>query len=116
MFTGAIVTPSGAGKSFAKKDERRFYKALDRGIQTSLANFNLIDKFVMSPQHTSGASAIYIDYYMIVYFGTNSHVKFTDANGNQQSYCKGIIIGAIGRWIDTDSLNFQVRINWDSEW
>lgn len=116
MLTGAIVTPSGSGKSYIIKNEVRFYRAFDRGIQTSLANFNLIDKFVMSPQHTSGSDAIYIDYYMIVYFGTNLHVKFTDADGNQQSYCKGIIIAAIGRWFDTDSLNFQVRINWDSEW
>lgn len=85
-------------------------------MQTSLANFNLIDKFVMSPQHTSGASAIYIDYYMIVYFGINLHVKFTDADGNQQSYCKGIIHSAIGRWIESKSLEFMVRINWDSEW
>lgn len=85
-------------------------------MQTSLANFNLIDKFVMSPQHTSGTTDIYIDYYMIVYFGINNHIKFTDGDGNQQSYCKGIIHNAIGRWMGRESLIFRVRINWDSEW
>ena len=116
MFPGALVTPSGSGKSFALRNEARFYKALQKGVQTSIANFNLIDKFVMSPQHTSGAIAVYIDYYLIVYFGTNSHLKFTDANGNQQSYCKGIIHSAIGQYRHRDPTNFTVRINWDSEW
>lgn len=114
--TGAILTPSGAGKSFALKNEARFYRALQRGFQTSLANANLIDKFVMAPRHTSGSIAVYKDYYLIVYFGVNLHIEFTDADGTPRSYCKGIIIRAATQWIESDNLNFMVRIQWESEW
>ncbi len=115
-FSGAIVTPSGAGKSFDSRFERRFSKVLARGIQTSIANYNLIKKFVHSSEHTTGSAADFIRYYLIAYFGTNSHLKFTDGNGNQQSYCKGIILSAIGQYFHRDPTNFTVRINWDSVW
>ena len=115
-FTGIIVTPSGAGKSFDLRNARRFYGVLNRGIQTSLANANLIDKFVMSDRHTSGASATFKRYYLIVYFGTDLHLKFTDSNDTPQSYCRGVIKNAITQWVDSDNLIFIVRINWDSVW
>ena len=89
---------------------------LQRGIQTTLANANLIDKFAMSDRHTSGASAVFKRYYAIVYFGTNAHLEFTDPNDNRKSYCKGIILGVITQWIESNSLVFAVRINWDSVW
>ena len=115
-FTGAVVTPSGAGKSFDQRSARRFYKALNRGIQTTLANANLIDKFVMSDRHTSGASATFKRYYLIVYFGTNLQLKFTDADDTPQLYCRGIILSVITSWLDNDNLNFRLIINWDSVW
>lgn len=114
--TGIVVTPSGAGKSFAERNESRFYRALQRGIQTSLANANIIDKFVMAPRHTSGAIGIYKDYYLIVYFGTNLHLEFTDSDGTPRSYCKGVILKATTVWIDSESLIFLVRFQWESEW
>ena len=115
-FTGAIVTPTGAGKSFDERNAARFYRVLQRGIQTTLTNANLIDKFVMSDRHTSGASATFKRYYLIVYFGTNSHLEFTDGSDARKSYCKGIIINMATIWLDSDSLNFLVRINWNSVW
>ena len=115
-FTGAIVTPSGGGGGFDERSAARFYKMLQRGIQTTLANANLIDKFAMSDRHTSGAIAVFKRYYMIVYFGVNSHLEFTDANDARKSYCKGIIISVGTQWLDSDNLNFMVRINWDSVW
>lgn len=115
-FTGALVTPSGGGKSFDQRNATRFYKVLQRGFQTTLANANLIDKFVMSDRHTSGTFAIFKRYYLIVYFGINSHVEFTDGNDNRKSYCRGIVVSLAIQWLDIDSVNFIVRINWDSVW
>ena len=89
---------------------------LQRGFVTSLAIANLIDKFAMSNRHTSGSSAVFKRYYAIVYFGTNSHLEFTDANDNRKSYCRGIILGVITQWLESKSLDFTVSINWDSVW
>ena len=115
-FTGAIITPTGSGKSFDKRSAMRFYKLLQRGLQTSLTNANLIDKFAMSDRHTSGDETVFKRYYAIAYFGTNSHLEFTDGNDNRKSYCKGIILQVSIQWIDTTKLHFMVRINWDSVW
>lgn len=115
-FTGALVTPSGGGRSFDKRTAARFYKMLQRGIQTTLANANLIDKFAMSDRHTSGSIAIFKRYYMIAYFGTNAHLEFTDDSDNRKSYCKGIILSVATVWRESDNLNFIVKINWDSVW
>ena len=115
-FTGAVVTPSGAGKSFDQRNATRFYKLLQSGFQTSLANANLIDKFAMSDRHVSGATAVFKRYYAIAYFGTNNHLEFTDADDNRKSYCRGIIIRVATQWVSSDTLNFIVRINWDSVW
>lgn len=115
-FTGAVVTPSGGGRSYDERSATRFYRALQRGFQTTLANANLIDKFVMSDRHTSGASATFKRYYLIVYFGTNLHVEFTDGSDNRKSYCKGIVISISTLWLESDNLNFIVRINWESVW
>ena len=114
--TGIVVTPSGAGKSYDDRDARRFYQALQRGIATSLANANLVDKFAMSDRHTSGASAIFHRYHMIVCFGTNSHLEFTDANDVRQSYCKGVILSVARQWLQSKTPNFLVKIHWDSVW
>ena len=115
-FTGAIVTPTGSGKSYDERQGMRFYKALQRGIIATLAEANLADKFVMSDRHTSGASAVFKRYYLIDYFGTNAHFEFTDSNDNRKSYCKGIVISIITQWLESKSLQFLVRINWDSVW
>ena len=115
-FTGVIVTPSGSGKSFDQRNATRFYKLLQRGFTSTLANANLIDKFAMSDRHTSGAIAIFKRYYAIAYFGTNAHLEFTDSDDNRKSYCKGIILSVVTQWVSTDSLDFLVRINWNSVW
>lgn len=70
----------------------------------------------MSDRHTSGAIAVFKRYYMIAYFGTNAHLEFTDSDDARKSYCKGIILTVATVWIDSDNLNFIVRINWDSVW
>lgn len=115
-FTGVIVTPTGSGKSHDQRNATRFYKVLQRGFQTTLANANLVDKFAMSDRHTSGAIATFKRYYLIFYFGTNSHIEFTDGSDNRKSYCRGIIISVATQWIESNSLKFMVIINWDSVW
>lgn len=115
-ITGIIVTPSGAGKSYDERNASRWYRVLERGMQTSLANANIIEKFAMSDRHISGASAVFVRYFMIIYFGTNAHVEFTDPNDNRKSYCRGVILALSRQWIDSNSLVFLIRINWDSVW
>ena len=114
-FTGALVTPMGGGKSFDLRFAARFYRALTQGIQTSLAKVNLVDKFIMSDEHVTGGNS-FIRYYLIVYFGTNSHLEFTDASDNRKSYCRGIILSAPAVWIESDYTNFILKINWQSVW
>ncbi len=115
-FTGAKVTPSGAGRQFDYRIEARFYRALAQGVHATLAEANLVDKFFMSPRHTAGSGAVFERYYMIVYFGTNSHMSFTDADGNQQSYCKGIVAPRMDTvWVNRTQ-NFLLKINWASVW
>lgn len=70
----------------------------------------------MSARHTSGASAVFVRYYLIVYFGTNLHLEFTDSDDSRKSYCRGIVKSASTQWLDSTSLVFMVRINWDSVW
>ncbi|KKL17470.1 hypothetical protein LCGC14_2485220, partial [marine sediment metagenome] len=88
-----------------------------RGIATSLTNANLVANFFMLPRHTSGSSAIFNEYYLIGYLGVDAHIKFMDANGTQQSYCKGIVLSAIRQWNPgNDPINWLLRINWESVW
>lgn len=115
-ITGVVVTPSGGGKSFDQRNATRFYKLLQRGFVSSLANANLIDKFAMSDRHVSGAIAVFKRYYAITYFGTNSHLEFTDADDNRKSYCRGIILRVVTQWLELNSLRFMVIIDWDSVW
>ncbi len=89
---------------------------LQRGFQTTLANANLVDKFVMSDRHTSGAIAVFKRYYAIFYFGINSHLEFTDPDSNIKSYCRGIALSVTIVWLQSDSLKFIVRFNWASVW
>ena len=60
------MTPSGAGKSYDERNAARFYSFMERGVMTTLAKANLVDKFIMSDRHTSGASATFKRYYLIL--------------------------------------------------
>ena len=114
--TGAIVTPSGAGESYDKRKEERFYNTIVTGIEQGRTRAGLVDKFFMSPRHTSGASATFKRYHLIHYFGTDDHVLFTDANGTQQSYCTGIVTDYELRWVSIKNQLFVVRSNFWSVW
>lgn len=115
--TGIIVTDTGGGgMSYDFRSERKGYQSLLRGLQTSLANAKLIDQFMMSNRHTSGATATFEQYYLVIYFGVNNHWPFTDHNGNQKSYCRGVVTNFSITWLGTSNLTFNVDFNWRSVW
>ena len=116
FYTGISVSDVGSGLSYDLRNAKRGYKAYTKGIQTSVANAKLIDQFFMSDRHTSGATATYKKYYMIIYFGVNDHWLFTDHNGTQKSYCKGVALGGDINWIDARSLTCSITIHWRSVW
>ena len=103
-WTGSQVTDSGGGNSFALRWNRRGYSIPITGWTTTRANAALIDKFIMSDRHTSGDSATYKDYYLVIYFGVNDHWLFIDASNNQKSYCKGMILNGNFTWNKSNSL------------
>lgn len=114
--TGAIVTPSGAGESYDKRKEERFYNTILQGVMGTRTQANGADQFLMSSRHTSGASAVFTRYHLILYFGTNDHIKFTDANGTQQSYCTGIVTDWEIVWLDVRNQVSVLRLNFWSVW
>ena len=114
--TGAIVTPSGAGESYDKRKEARFYNILVQGILSTRTQYGLIDKFLMTSRHTSGTPGVFKRYYLIFYFGVNDHILFTDANSVQQSYCKGIVSDWEVVWVDARNQISVVRMNFWSVW
>jgi len=113
--TGIRVSDMVGGKSYDIRWMKRFYQLLAKGIETSVANADLIEGFIMSNRHTAGDSATFVRYYLIVYFGVNTHLKFTDASGNRQSYCKGVVLGGI---INVIMANFYaiIQITFRSVW
>ena len=116
--TGIRVSDMVGGKSYDIRWQKRFYQTMARGIETSIANADLIEEFIMSDRHTAGDSATFKRYYMIVYFGVNIHLKFTDASGNRQSYCRGVVLGGIMNWIDKGKADLTaiIQINFRSVW
>lgn len=116
FYTGHNVSDVGSGLSYDLRSAARGYKAYTRGLVTSRANAKLMDQFFMSNRHTSGASATYKTYYMVVYFGVNDHWPFIDHNNNQKSYCKGAVIGGDLNWRETESLTILTNLHWRSIW
>lgn len=114
--TGAVVTVRGAGVSTDARSAERFYNAIVMGKTSSKANAHLIDKFLMSDRHTSGATATFVRYHLIIYYGTNNHEPFTDDQDNRVSYCTGIVTDFEAKWAEPAHINMDVRINWWSVW
>jgi hypothetical protein len=99
FWIGATVTDSGSGNSFDLRWNRKGYQIPIQGWQTSRTNAFYINKFLMSDRHTSGASATFKDYYLVIYFGVNDHWKFIDASDNEKSYCKGLVLNGNLTWV-----------------
>jgi hypothetical protein len=116
MSTGIVTTPVGGGTSYSLRNEGRWYQVLARGIQTSRANAELVEKFFSIPRHTSGSSSTYVNYYLVIYFGTNDHVQFTDPSGNRKSYCPVDCAMVDVIWTDTENLICTVALQVNSVW
>ena len=114
--TGIIVKDASGAISFERRWEKRAYAVLSRGVNTTRANADLVEKFLTAPRHTAGSLSTYKFYYLIFYFGTNDHVPFTDQDGNRKSYCKGVVTSGSELWNEATPLNYIVSLNWRSVW
>lgn len=117
-ITGATVAPSAGG--FVTSDSResgRYYIINVVGTISTRTKGLLVDKFIMSDAHVSGASAIFIRYHLIFYFGTNDHEQFTDANGDRKSYLTGIVSPDFTiQWDEARPLNNNMNFVFKSVW
>ena len=114
--TGRIVTDLIGGVSVDQRWQRRAYGMNLNGIEASIAEADLIGEFFMSNRHTAGSTSTFKQYYLIIYFGVNTHIKFTDHNGNRQSYCKGVVLKGSIIWNMGESLRYSLKLNFRSTW
>ena len=114
--TGIIVQDVSGAISFERRWEKRAYAVLSRGINTTRANADLVEKFLTMPRHTAGSLSTYNFYYLIIYFGVNDHVPFTDQDGNRKSYCKGVVTSGSLLWNEKKTLIYTLSLNWRSVW
>ena len=114
--TGITVVDSGSGSSFDFRPNRRAYNLLARGIETSVANAATVMNFFMLDRHTSGASATFKRYYMVIKFGTTTYFPFIDSGSTSRDYCKGVVIDGAVDWREDEPLVATVRLNWRSVW
>jgi hypothetical protein len=114
--TGIVVTDGSGGISFERRWEKRSYTIALRGISTTRANGDLVERFLTIPRHTSGTVATYKTYYLIFYFGVNDHNPFTDSAGARQSYCKGVATIGSMLWVQSNPHRYTIDLNWRSVW
>lgn len=116
--TGAKVPPSpGGAVSADERESARYYVVNVVGTISTRAKALLVDKFLMSDVHVTGASATFIRYHLIFYFGTNDHEQFTDANGNRKSYCTGIVSPDFTiQWDESTPLTKNMNFVFKSVW
>lgn len=113
--TGVKVVDVGAGTSYETKSARRSYIVPVRGIVSSVASANKVQKMCMIDRHTTITG--YKRYYLIIKFATSSYVEFVDNDGNDKKYCRGIIIpGGRITWSDSDPLVWNVSLTFRSVW
>jgi len=117
-ITGAKVPPSpGGGITADERDKARYYVVNFVGTISTRAKALLIDKFLMSNDHTSGEFAVFKRYHMIFYYGTNDHEQFTDANSARKSYCTGIVAPDFNiQWDVSKPLNKNINFIFKSVW
>ncbi len=115
FITGAVVKTGSGGNQYFEMSAKRSYTLLAEGIETTVANADLVDEFCMSERHTSGIPGAFKQYYLVIKLAVNSYVKFTDSEGNRQKYCRGIILnGSIIHIMK--QFRATVRLNWASVW
>jgi len=115
--TGIRVTDAGAGTSFDFRSARRGYGIVAGGIETSITNANLVEQFFMLDRHTSGASATFYDYYMVVIFSATVFVKFKDNSAStMKDYCPVRVTGGETIWSESTPQTVIFRATIRSVW
>jgi len=114
FITGIKPTDVGSGRTFDLKMGLRSYLFPVRGLVSSLASANLLQKMCMIARHTETTG--FKRYYLIIKFATNSYVEFIDHNGNVREYCKGIVLRGRITWSDSDPLIWNVSLTFRSVW
>ena len=89
---------------------------LTEGILTSVANAELIEKFLMSDRHTSGSITVFKRYYLILKTGATSYVQFMDGSSTMRDYCKGAVTHGAIIWSEKTPQVATVQLNWRSIW
>ena len=117
FHTGIIVKDSGGGTSFDMRAATRGYSILPMGFVTSIANANLVEKFFMIDRHTSGASATFVEYYIVIRFGAGSYAEFKDASASgMKKYCPVRVIVGHSIWNESNPLVMTLKLNIRSVW
>lgn len=111
--TGITVAHLG-GVDFEVFWGNRAYNVLSEGIETSRANADLIEKFLMADRHTIEAS--FVQYYLVAKYDATHFWEFTNHDNERKDYCRGYILDGAIIWSDTENPNAVIRLNWHSVW
>ena len=116
FVTGMIIVDSGGGNSYQERYERRSYSILSEGIETSIYNADLVEKFFTIPRHTAASNDTYKEYYLIIRFGASNYVNFTDNDGNRKEYCRGAVLSGSVTWSEAKPSAALVKLTFKSIW
>lgn len=112
--TGITITHLGSA-DFDIIWGNKFYNFTPYGLQTTIANAELVEKFFMSNRHTD--SSTFIDYYLVIKYNTTpTFVEFTDFSDNRRQYLKCIVTDGAIIWSESEKTVAYVRINTHSNW
>ncbi len=108
-ITGVKAQQLGAGITYDQKYGQRFYQATITGIVETWAAMNLLDKFFMQPNKTTGSS--FKRPYLIFKQATNVYKEFThqEAEGVKQ-YCPCNAVMCRLQWNGGSPLTWQYTI------
>ena len=111
--TGIIVTNSGGGTTFSYNTGRRGYSILSRGLETSVANAELVEKFFMISAHNTG---VITNYYMVIPFSATDFATFINAADASKDFCPVVCTGGEVIWDGEKPKNAMVRLQVRSIW
>jgi len=115
FITGIIVTDATT-TTFDYRTGRKGYSILAEGIETSVANADLVEKFFLIARHISGASATFKNHYMIIRFGTSNYATFIDNSDGVKEYCPIRCSGGEVIWEESSPQRALVRLQVRSIW
>ena len=115
FHTGIIVTDSGGGTTYSYNTGRKGYNILPMGLETSVANADLVEKFFMISAHNTG---VITNYYMVIIFTATVFATFVNAADASKDFCPVVCIGGDVSWSEAEpqiaTVRLQVRSIWTS--